>query len=94
MDPEGGTRGPRQAHQGRSRLEVRGADVPDVARRLHRGTSRPPRAQLAANLLLDSLVQAHELAEVREVADTMLADREFIDGKPDLLRNIALLRTM
>ncbi|NVB77894.1 MAG: tetratricopeptide repeat protein [Kofleriaceae bacterium] len=52
-----------------------------------------PRAQLAANLLLDSLVQARELDEVLQVADTMMADSEFIAGKTDLLRNIALLRS-
>jgi TolA-binding protein len=51
-----------------------------------------PRAELAANLMLDSMIQARKLDEVLEVADAIAADRTFVDGKPELQRNLQLLR--
>lgn len=52
-----------------------------------------PRAELAANLLLDSLIQARELDEALEVAAAMASDSSLIEGKRDLQRNIMLLRS-
>jgi TolA-binding protein len=52
-----------------------------------------PRAELAANLMLDSLIQAHELDEALQVAAAMAADPSLLDGKRDLQHSITLLRS-
>ncbi|HEY5925684.1 MAG TPA: tetratricopeptide repeat protein [Kofleriaceae bacterium] len=52
------------------------------------------RAELVANLLLDSMVQTGKLDDALEVADAIAADRAFVDGKHDLQRNIQLLRLL
>jgi TolA-binding protein len=49
-------------------------------------------AELAANLLLDSMIQARKLDELGVVADAMAADHDFVDDKPDLLHNLTLVR--
>jgi TolA-binding protein len=51
-------------------------------------------AELAASLLLDSIVQAGKLDEARQVAEAIAADDAFVDGKQELLRNIQLLRLL
>ena len=52
------------------------------------------RTELAANLLLDSMVQTGKLDEALMVADAIAADRAFVEGKPDLQRNLQLLRML
>ena len=52
-----------------------------------------PRAELAANLMLDSLIRAHELDDARAVAAAMAADPSCIEGARDLQRNITLLQS-
>ena len=56
----------------------------------HQGSAR---AELAANLLLDSMIQRGKLDEALEVVDAIAADHSFVDGKPELLRNLQLLRS-
>jgi len=48
-------------------------------------------AELAANLLLDSLVQ-FKSPDLAVVVTAMLADSAFVTGKPHLLRNLELVR--
>ncbi|HSD89253.1 MAG TPA: tetratricopeptide repeat protein [Kofleriaceae bacterium] len=50
-------------------------------------------AELAANLLLDAMIQRGKLDEALEVVDAIAADHSFVDGKPELLHNIQLLRS-
>lgn len=52
-----------------------------------------PRAELAANLMLDSMIQARKLDEVLVVIDAIAADHSFVDGKRELQRNLQLLRS-
>jgi len=52
------------------------------------------RAELAANLMLDSMVQAGRLDEALQVADAIAADRAFVDGKQELQRTIQRLRLL
>ena len=51
-----------------------------------------PRAELAATLLLDSLIRADELDEARQVAAAMAADPSLIEAKRDLQRTITLVQ--
>jgi TolA-binding protein len=51
------------------------------------------RAEFAANLMLDSLMQARLVDELVDVAAAISADRAFLDGKPQLQQNLVLLRT-
>jgi tetratricopeptide (TPR) repeat protein len=51
------------------------------------------RAEFAANLMLDSLMQGRMLDELVEVAAAMTADTEFVDGKPQLQQNLLVVRT-
>jgi len=50
-------------------------------------------AELAANLWLDSLVQLHRFDRALELADAFAADRRFLAGKTQLVRNIEFLRS-
>jgi TolA-binding protein len=52
-----------------------------------------PRAEFAANLMLDSLMQAGMIDELVEVAAAITADEGFVDGKPQLQQNLLLVRT-
>ncbi|HUS27878.1 MAG TPA: hypothetical protein VMZ53_05200 [Kofleriaceae bacterium] len=51
-----------------------------------------PRAELAANLLLDSMVQRGKPDETFDVVEAIAGDLAFLNGKPELVRNIGLLR--
>ncbi|HEX5062450.1 MAG TPA: tetratricopeptide repeat protein [Kofleriaceae bacterium] len=51
-------------------------------------------AELAANLMLDSLVKAARLDDALQVADAIATDRAFVEGKQELQRNIQLLRLL
>ena len=51
-------------------------------------------AELAANLMLDSMIQARQLDDVVEVGAAIAADRTFLDGKPQLQQNLLLLRSL
>jgi hypothetical protein len=44
-------------------------------------------------LLLDSLIQRGKPDETLEVVAAIMADRSFVDGKPELTRNLTALRT-
>jgi tetratricopeptide (TPR) repeat protein len=50
-------------------------------------------AELAANLMLDSLIRLQRLDEVLQLVDKLAADARFLDGKPALQANIKLLRS-
>lgn len=52
-----------------------------------------PTAELAANLLLDSMIRTQQYDQVLALVDALAADKPFLDGKPELVKNIALLRS-
>jgi hypothetical protein len=51
------------------------------------------RAELVANLLLDSMIQRGKPDETLAVVDAIAADIDFVDGKPELFKNLMTLRT-
>jgi hypothetical protein len=51
------------------------------------------RAEFAANLMLDSMMQGRQLDELVEIAAAITADQPFVDGKPQLQQNLLLVRT-
>jgi len=51
------------------------------------------RAELAANLLLDSMIAAKRTEDLKEVVDAITADTDFIEGKPELQKNLMVLRS-
>lgn len=53
----------------------------------------PATDELAANLLLDSMLRLQRFDETLVIVDKLAADRSFLDGKPTLVKNIALLRS-
>ncbi len=52
-----------------------------------------PTAELATNLLLDSMIRLQQYDQVLALVDTLAADKAFLAGKPALVKNIALLRS-
>jgi hypothetical protein len=50
-------------------------------------------AELAANLMLDSLIRMQRFDDVLKAVDQLAADAKFVDGKPALQANIKLLRS-
>jgi hypothetical protein len=51
------------------------------------------RAELVANLLLDSMIQRGKPEETLDVVEAIAADTAFVDGKPELVRNLQLARS-
>jgi tetratricopeptide (TPR) repeat protein len=51
-----------------------------------------PRAELAANLLLDSMVRGRKTDVLADTVAAIAEDTTFTTGKPELLRNLQLLR--
>jgi tetratricopeptide (TPR) repeat protein len=52
------------------------------------------RAEVAANLLLDSMIQAKRVDDLREVVEAIAADTDFVEGKPELKKNLLVLRSL
>ena len=52
------------------------------------------RAELAANLMLDSMIRAKRVDDLRDVVDAIAADTDFIEGKPELQKNLIALRAL
>jgi cellulose synthase operon protein C len=52
------------------------------------------RAEVAANLLLDSMIQRKRPADLRDVVEAIAADTDFLEGKPELKRNLMSLRSL
>jgi tetratricopeptide (TPR) repeat protein len=50
-------------------------------------------AEIAANLLLDTLVRSRRHDDLREILDLLATDLKFIETKPGLVKNITLLRS-
>jgi tetratricopeptide (TPR) repeat protein len=50
-------------------------------------------AELAANLMLDSLIRMQRFDDVLALVDQLAADAKFLEGKPALQANIKLLRS-
>jgi tetratricopeptide (TPR) repeat protein len=51
-------------------------------------------AEVAANLLLDSMIQAKRIDDLHDVVDAIAADTDFVEGKPELKKNLLVLRTV
>jgi tetratricopeptide (TPR) repeat protein len=51
-------------------------------------------AEVAANLLLDSMIQAKRMDDLHDVVDAIAADTDFVEGKPELKKNLLVLRTV
>jgi tetratricopeptide (TPR) repeat protein len=52
------------------------------------------RAEVAANLLLDSMIQAKRPDDLRDVVEAIAADTDFVEGKPELKKNLLVLRSL
>jgi tetratricopeptide (TPR) repeat protein len=52
------------------------------------------RAEVAANLLLDSIIQAKRTGDLHDVVEAIAADTDFVEGKPELTKNLVLLRSV
>jgi tetratricopeptide (TPR) repeat protein len=50
-------------------------------------------AEAAANLLLDSMIQAKRLDDLHDVVEAIAADTDFTEGKPELQKNLLVLRS-
>jgi len=51
------------------------------------------RAEVAANLLLDSMIAGKRTEDLHDVVDAIAADTDFIEGKPELQKNLMVLRS-
>jgi tetratricopeptide (TPR) repeat protein len=52
------------------------------------------RAEVAANLLLDSMIQGKRTGDLRDVVEAIAADTDFVEGKPELKKNLLVLRSL